>query len=516
LEKNYGRLQLFVHQSPFLILGGELGNSTASNAAYTKPYWPAFKSMNLNTVLLPVYWELLQPAENKFDFSLIDSLVFDARKNNIKLVLLWFGTWKNSMSCYTPEWVKTNSAKYQRTQDKQKRSQEILSAFSETNSDTDKKAFSTLMHHIKQIDNADNTVIMVQVENEIGMLPTAREISIIADNAFTKEIPEELKNYLTKNSDQLVPFLKNKWETNGKKTSGTWNEVFGSGIETDEIFQAWYYAKYTNEVANAGKKEYNIPMYVNAALPRKGKKPGEYPSAGPLPHLLNIWQIAAPSIDILSPDFYNPDIQYWCDLYTVNGNPLFIPEMQLDESCAAKNFYVFGHYKALGFSPFSIENAGGKIRSALGKSYAVIKLTDSMYLQKPYLNLDGVYLNKEDESKQIKMGNYIVNLDHELRLPWHSSTKDSAWPSSGAMIIQIAENEFVISGTGIVATFENTDKGKVTNLLSVDEIYINAGGKKIERRLNGDEDHQGRHVKILSGDWQIQRVRLYNSSANIE
>ncbi len=516
LEKHGDRIQLYVHKSPFLILGGELGNSTASNVSYTKPFWPVFKSMGLNTILMPVYWELIEPSENKFDFTSVDSLLADARKNNIKLVLLWFGTWKNSMSSYVPEWVKTNSQKYPRTKDNQNKSQEILSVFSTSTLDADRHAFSKLMQHINLIDKVENTVIMVQVENEIGMLPTAREFSNVANKAFESEIPASLKSFLINNSSKLVPQLKTKWEGNGKKVTGNWSTVFGTGIETDEIFQAWYYASYANQVAVAGKKEYDIPMYVNAALPRKGRMPGEYPSAGPLPHLLNIWQIAAPSIDIFSPDFYNPDIQYWCDLYTVNDNPLFIPEIQLSESCAARDFFLFGHYKSLGFSPFSIENANGKVKTALANSYSVLKLTDSLYLQKTFLNMDGVYLNKGDSGQQIRMGNYLVTIDHELKLPWHSGLKDSTWPASGALIIQISENEFAIAGTGIVATFENIDKNKVANFSSIDEEYRNGLGKQMVRRLNGDESHQGRHVRIVSGEYQLQKIKLYNSPRNIE
>jgi beta-galactosidase GanA len=79
----------------------------------------------------------------------------------------------------------------------------------------------------------------------------------------------------------------------------------GSSLATDEIFQAYYYASYVNEVAKAGKAMYNLPMYVNAALNRPGALPGDYPSAGPLPQVMDIWQFAAPAIDMLSPDFYN-------------------------------------------------------------------------------------------------------------------------------------------------------------------------------------------------------------------
>jgi len=57
---------------------------------------------------------------------------------------------------------------------------------------------------------------------------------------------------------------------------------------------AWHYARYADALAVAGKAAYSPPMYVNAALNRMGKAPGEYPSGGPLPHLLDVWKAGAP------------------------------------------------------------------------------------------------------------------------------------------------------------------------------------------------------------------------------
>ncbi|RYY56971.1 MAG: hypothetical protein EOO09_04625, partial [Chitinophagaceae bacterium] len=166
--------QLVIGQEPFLVLGGELGNSSASDLEYMKPIWPKLQAMHLNTVLLPVYWEILEPKEGTFDFTLVDSLVASARLYNLKLVLLWFGAWKNSMSCYAPEWVKTNQARFPRAVNRAGKGLEILSAFSRNNLEADSRAFSALMKHLRDTDS-EQTVIMVQVENEIGMLTEARE-----------------------------------------------------------------------------------------------------------------------------------------------------------------------------------------------------------------------------------------------------------------------------------------------------------------------------------------------------
>jgi len=495
LEKAGNTARLMIDQRPFLVLGGELGNSSASSVEYMRPYWEHLRQMHLNTVIAPVYWELLEPEENRFDFTLVDSLVGAARGHELKLVLLWFGTWKNSMSCYTPGWMKTNPRRFPRTADSSGRSQEIFSAFGKETLEADKKAFAALMRHIREVDASKKTVIMVQVENEIGMLSTAREISGKADALYKGRIPEALAAHLKKN--------------------GTWEEVFGKSIQTEEIFQAWYYARYVNEVAVAGKKEYPLPMYVNAALPRPGALPGKYPSAGPLPHLMDIWQAAAPAIDVLSPDFYNPDTRYWCDLYVRDQNPLFIPEMRFEPSVAAKVFLVVGHYKGFGFSPFSIESPSDA-SLPLSRSYDVLRQLAPMITGRKWLAMDGFLFDHIRQSDTIRMGGYTIVVSHYNILPWAAERRDPVWGSTGGMIIQTAADEFYVAGTGFVATFSSADPEKVTNILSADEVTITDGREETGRRMNGDQDHQGRHIRFANDEWGIQKVRLYNSARAID
>ena len=188
------------------------------------------------------------------------------------------------MSCYAPAWVKTNQSRFPRAEDHTGKGLEILSAFGKNNLDADVKAFSALMKHLKETDEA-HTVIMMQVENEIGMLTEAREYTADADKAFKRDVPKELMDYLIANKDSIVPELKDHWAQTNFTTKGNWETVFGKSLATDELFQAWFYAKYTNAVATAGKKEYALPMYVNAALNYRNVQPGQYPAAGPLPHL---------------------------------------------------------------------------------------------------------------------------------------------------------------------------------------------------------------------------------------
>ncbi len=509
LEKNKNETQLIVHDKPFLIRAGELGNSSASVNAYMQPVWARLKNMQLNTVLVPVYWELIEPEENKFEFGLIDSLIHNASANNLHLVFLWFGTWKNSMSCYVPYWMKTDTKRFERTIDKNGRKMEIISALSKEALEADKKAFAALMKHVKEIDAGNQTVIMVQVENEVGMLSTAKETQASSSTLFNRQVPKSLMDYLQQNKEQLVPELKNKWAQQGYKTTGSWGEVFGNDLATDEIFQAYYYASYVNEVAKAGKTAYNIPMYVNAALNRPGVLPGDYPSAGPLPQVMDIWQFAAPAIDMLSPDFYNPDIKYWCDLFTRN-NTLFIPEIHFDSTVGAKALYTIGHYHSLGFSPFSIENVDGKPADNLQKSYRILnQLSPYILHEKNTIKTDGVLLDKINSIDTLVFGKYIFKISHDNTLGWNGHKQDAVWEATGAIIIQTGEDDFIIGGSGVVINFSCIDTSNVAGIASVEKGEFENALWKTVLVLNGDQTHQGRHVRLESEDWDIQRFKLY-------
>ena len=510
LQKTGNKTQLIVNQKPFLIRGGELGNSSATSMESMEPIWSKLTDMNLNTVLTPIYWELIEPQEGKFDFQLVDDLILRARKENLRLVFLWFGSWKNSMSSHAPEWVKLNQKKYPRVKDDKNKSHEILTPFSENNLQADLNAFKKLMAHIKDFDQKDQTVIMVQVENEIGMLPTARDYHPLANAEFQKPVPEELMKYLEKNKQNLVPEFLEIWKKNGFKTKGNWEDIFGKGLHTDEIFMAWYFSKFTNIVAKAGKDAYPIPMFVNAALNAPEKKPGQYPSAGPLPHIMDVWKAAGNTIDFLAPDFYNPSFKHWNDLFTRQGDPLFIPEHKFDETAPFKGLYAIGHYEAIGFSPFSIESVADAKKEPLGKIYDLVKqLTPTIEKYKGQGKIDGVLLDKENNTQIIKMGDYEFTFKHDYTLNWSDGAKAEVWPMSSAIIIEIAKDEFYISGSGIVVTFKSLKQNVNAGILKTDQgIFENEVWRTI-RHFNGDQTHQGRHLRISVGDYEIQKIKLY-------
>jgi beta-galactosidase GanA len=406
--------------------------------------------------------------------------------------------------------VKTNTDRFPRTENSAGKTEEIVSVFSDDMLKADKKAFVRLMRHLAETDAKQKTVLMIQVENEIGQLPEARDHSAIANDAFNKPVPSQLINYLTQHKEQLLPEIKKQWEENGFKTAGNWENIFGKSLATDEIFMAWYFAAFANEIAKAGKEVYNLPMYVNAALNRPGRKPGEYPSAGPLPHVMDIWKAAAPSIDFLSPDFYNPDFKYWNDLYTRLNNPLFIPEHRFEEGIDAKAFYAVGHYKAIGFSPFSIESTEKPEAESIGKAYKLInELSNEIGRAQASGNIEGVLLDKQSEPVKIALGNFILTVSHDYSLGWSPKSKDTSWPLTGAIIISISPDEFYVGGSGVVITFKPKNENMQAGILRVDEGHFVNNKWEPGRRMNGDQDHQGRHLRIPVGEYGIQRIRLY-------
>jgi beta-galactosidase GanA len=510
LRKQGAATQLIVDGRPFLVLGGELGNSSSSSLEYMRHIWPKLAALNLNTVLVPVYWELIEPEEGKFDFTLVDGLIQEARNRGLRLVPLWFASWKNSMSCYAPAWVKTNQQRFPRAEDKESKGMEILSPFSKESLDADSRAFAAFMRHLREMDSRDHTVIMVQVENEIGMIPDSRDRSAVANKLFNQSVPQELMSYLEQNRDALTPELRAVWAASKFKSRGTWEEVFGPGVVADEIFIAWHFARYANRVAELGKAEYPLPMFVNAALIRPGHQPGQYPSGGPLPHLIDIWRAGAPQIDFLSPDIYFPNFAEWCRKYHQSGNPLFIPEAILGPLSAVNALYAVGQHDAIGFSPFSIESAGEQARSLLAGGYDILAQLAPLILDHQGKKEMAGFLPEGPEQRapqQARLGDYTLNVTYERPSTQGAQASDAV---SGGLAIAVGPDEFIFAGTGLVVTFEAAAPGPpLVGILSVQEGKFVEGQWQPGRWLNGDQTHQGRHLRLASGKFDLQRIKLY-------
>jgi beta-galactosidase GanA len=503
LEKRGLATQLIVNGKPFLALGGELLNSSSSGLKYMDTIWPKLEKMNMNTVLGGVSWDLIEPVEGKFDFTLVDSMIMNAEKHNMKLVVLWFGSWKNGMSHYAPEWVKKDTARFPRVRIANGKKLEILSAFSKNNVQADAKAFAALMKHIKTVDAKKQTVIMVQVENEVGIIGDSRDRSKAANNVFLNFVPNEFMNYLRKNKSLLLPEFKTFVGDNMAKTLGNWELVFGKSTATDEVFMAWSYAQYVNQVVAAGKKEYPLPMYVNAWIVQpQDKNPGDYPSGGPQAHLHDVWRAGAPNLDFLSPDIYLPDFVKITQQYARSKNPMFIPESFAGTTGAANAFYVIGQLNGMGYSPFGIETREqdpGK--GPMSNAYKVLgQLAPVILDAQKKGTIAAVILNKTDSVQTIHLGNY--NLKVELR----ADKRGNDYAQNGyGILINSGFDEYIIAGADIEVSFFTTDPTLPTvGLASVFEGTFENGNWVPGRQLNGDEimknyDFAGEALKYSTG-----------------
>jgi hypothetical protein len=510
--------QLVVGGKPFLMRAGELGNSAATNAAFLQPFWSRLADLNLNTVLVPVYWDLLEPEEGRFDFSLLDAVIEKAREHDMRLVLLWFASFKNSMSCYAPAWVKRDTGRFPRAMDEDRVPQEILSPFSTTNRDTDARAFAALLKHLREVDGTRHTVVMVQVENEIGMIPTARDHSPGAESSFASAVPADLVSELTANQERLAPELRALWQAAGGRRTGTWAEVFGVGPAGEEVFMAWHFARYADAVAAAGKKEYPLPMFVNAALVRPGHQPGQYPSGGPLPHLFDVWRKGAPSIDFLAPDIYFTAFADWARRYARAGNPLFIPEALRSREAAVNGLYAIA-LDAMGFSPFGIESIAEPAAKELAASFDLVAQLEPLILSLQGQGKMAGLLSEGPEQRQpqeVRFGEYVLRVAFERGAPTALADGEVPGdrpmgppPPSGGLVLATAPDEFIVGGTAVTVTFGSSRAGRRVGILSAEEGRFVAGKWENVRWLGGDETHQGRHVRLEPGRFSLQRVRLY-------
>jgi len=306
-------------------------------------------ALHANTVEAPVYWEQFEPQPGRFDFTNVDAIVEGARAHNLHVVLLWFGTWKKQQNALCPGLGKERYCTLSAHHPAGRRADRRAFSMSRNTLEADKSAFVALMRHLKQIDNEQHTVILMQVENESGNIGSARDNSPESNREFAGQVPADLL------------------AATGKQ-AGTWTEVFGA--EADEIFQAYHQAKYINEIAAAGKQEFAIPCYINAWLgssideSQQRQMAGiRYPSGGAVQKLVGMWRTLAPSIDMIGPDIYNGASHFYRETmkaYHRPDNPLWIPETGRDDSFAKFFFYALGD-GAIGFSPFGVDQTGWNI-----------------------------------------------------------------------------------------------------------------------------------------------------------
>ncbi|KXJ97644.1 glycoside hydrolase superfamily [Microdochium bolleyi] len=521
--------QLIVKGSPFLILGGELQNSSLTDPEYMNTVWQKLVDTNVNTVLGCVTWEQIEPEEGKFCFEVLDQVVQDARRHGLHLVLLWFGSFKNGLSTYAPAWVKTNPKRFPRMKLRKAggvlETADVISLFSDECRDADARAFRQFMGHLKTLDEAHSTVIMVQVENEPGLLGDSRDGGDIANAAFSEVVPHELVSFFADSYDSLLPeaqknlahFVENNRSAEGKEGK-TWVETFGPGPKTDEIFMAYHYARYINSVAEAGKAAYNLPMYVNVwmnyvgdnadndfpVVAGGGGKPGDYPSGGCVPDVLDIWQRFCPKLDFFSPDIYLNNYGDACGQYRHRGQPLFIPEQRRDEYGARRIWVAYGSHAALGVSPFGIDTLEPST-NPFTRHYALLDSVSAHVLeaQRRPCSSVGFFFDELTPSGK-ETAEPIVRhwAGFELTIK-RAFVFGRPGPGAG-MVIHKGDGKFLLVGWGFLVSARSLDpRATFTGILKFEEKTVvdrSTGELRTARMLNGDETRSGQFAQMPNED----------------
>lgn len=488
LVQKDGRYALMVDGQPYLILGGQIHNSSAWPSELPQ-VWESIAALHANTMEAPVYWEQFEAEEGHFDFTNVDQIVEGARAHNLRVVLLWFGTWKNGNMHYVPAWVKTDTKRFPRVIRPDGEPIDVLSPLSHNTLSADKTAFVTLMRHLKQRDGEQHTVLLVQVENESGNIGSVRDNSPEANHEFAGAVP----------SDLLAA---------ARKHSGTWSQVFGA--DADEMFQFYYQAKYINEIATAGKIEFPIPYYINVWLDypapqlpqRQVEMPGiAYPSGGAVQKLVGLWRAMAPSIDMIGPDIYSDDSEFYRETiraYRRPDNPLWIPETGRSDSFGKFFFYALGD-GAIGFSPFGVDQAGWNILgdepwNALARNFALIAPMSREIAQWAF---DGKLKTAVEEpgqaSQEVSFPEWQATVafgfpQRDGRRP--PGTKDA---HGAALIAQLGPDEFLVTGVDASVSFHLPGKlpWMRSEIITAEQgVYENDVWKPL-RLWNGDETDRG-------------------------
>ena len=496
VEQN-GRHALFVDGAPFLMLGAQINNS--SNYPDVLPeVWPVIHRLQANTVEVPIGWEQIEPREGEFDFSFLDTLLAQARENDVRLVLLWFATWKNTSPSYAPAWVKLDNDRFPRMITAEGGTHYALSPHSRTTLEADKRAFVRLMQHLAEVDR-QHTVIMMQVQNEPGSYGSVRDFSPEAQALFDGPVPDALLDRLG-------------------KSPGNWRAVFGT--DADEFFNAWAFASYIGEIARAGKAVKALPMYANAALasPFGRQSAASYASGGPVHHVIDIYKVAAPALDLVTPDIYRRDhASYlaYLDHYQRPDNALFVPETGKDAEFARFFFPVVGR-GGLGFAPFGMDPFGSKVLDdaalePFGRNYGMFRPMAREWAAWAFEGKTWGAAEPEDpaagHTQIMDLGPWKAVATFGQRPFGMDKPTGNPQPSGGVAIAQLGPNEYLVAGflTRVSFQLASPAAGQAMLYERVEEGRFENGRWIFRRVWNGDQTDYGLNLNARP---QLLRVKL--------
>ncbi|MCW2817341.1 MAG: hypothetical protein JWR42_128 [Marmoricola sp.] len=505
---------LVVGDAPRLLLGGQVHNSVPSSPTDVTLAWQRLHDMNVGLVIGSASWAQVESQEDTFDFSSVDVQIAEARRLGIQLVLIWFGAFKNAASTYAPRWVRSDTGRFPRAVVHPKGAsawtyegqtpKPVLSVFSADLRRADQRAFTAFMTHLARQDD-QHTVVMVQVENEVGLMGDSRDRSDGARQAWAAEVPHQLLTALADGSASPDSPVARLWHQQGSRTSGSWSEVFGDGADADEVFMAWAFAGHCESLASSGKEIKPLPMYTNAWLgPQPGQpSPGDYPSGGPVAGVLDVWKIAAPSLDFLAPDIYVDDVKQALEGYAREDNPLFIPETRLR---AGSLFYALGHHRAFGFSVFGLEDA--RVDAQLAQAYGVLRGMGGVIADAQRDGrIEGILL-EDSAAQRLTLGGYDITVrgardllvqllldagvSHPPPAPASRNQVEAPEmpPTPGddrpfGLIVWEGDDTFLVVGQNL--TFDFAHPGSRVEIDHVEEGTFGENGWTAGRAINGDE-----------------------------
>jgi len=501
LVRRQAATQLVVRDQPLILLAGELRNSSAACVDDVQRHFDRLVRLNLNAVLAPVSWELIEPEEGRYDFTLFDAMVQAARERDLHLIPLWFGTLKNAISCYVPRWVKTDLTRFPRAQTTPGRSSWTVSPFCDEALRCGQRAFAAVMARLRELDADHGTAPMVQVENEPGILGGTRDRGPEAERAFAQPVPEALVQYLHERVDRLDPWLAQRWQQNGQRRAGSWSELFGR--DADELFMAWHIARFVGQVAAAGRAEYDLPMFANAWLPKgPGYQPGQYPSGGPLARLIDVWRAAAPSLDVLAPDIYQDDFRGHCEAFHRREKPLLIPEARHDAAAAGRALYALGRHAAIGFAPFAIDDCPAD--HPIGEMYHYLRHLLPTLAEAQAAGRVTAFLQQADEER------FTAELGRFRFVARSAGSLTDVQVPGAALILQLDGDVFSALGRNLIVTFEPRDPQEHTAaLIWLDEGRYEHNDWQPIRRLNGDESAHGTGL-LMADRWCSYQFALHS------